>query len=290
MALLFRRATLPVACLGFLCFAITANPQRQQVPPASGARILLLPRQIVSGERATLAVLDWNGRLTPGVTVNFSNGDKFTTDASGRSLFVAPLAPGVIFGSIPGRPGKVATAILSPTEASSTSVEFSSAPRFASLTDRFEILGRGFCGEADANHVTIGGLSSLVLASSPTALVVLPPLDLHDGNAPVTVTCAKRQPAQLSVTFVGLELEADGSPLKPDERRSLTVRVEGTTARVNLEAKNLAPDIADLGGGNPCRTASSGGTDNVAKFEVVGRKNGNFMISIRLIPSMGKPQ
>src|SRR5271170_7262835 len=31
-------------------------------PQASGARILLLPRQIVSGERATLAVLDVNGR------------------------------------------------------------------------------------------------------------------------------------------------------------------------------------------------------------------------------------
>ena len=30
----------------------------QNVPPASGARILLLPRRIVSGERATLAVLD----------------------------------------------------------------------------------------------------------------------------------------------------------------------------------------------------------------------------------------
>lgn len=290
MALLFRRAALPVACLGFLCFAIVANPQQQQGPPASGARILLLPRQIVSGERATLAVLDWNGRLTPGVTVNFSNGDKFTTDASGRSLFVAPLAPGVMFGSIPGRPGKVATAILSPTEASSTSVAISSAPRFASLTNRFEILGKGFCGEADANHVTIGGLNSLVLASSPTALVVLPPLDLQAGSASVTVTCAKRQPAQLSVTFVALELQADDSPLKPDERRSLTVRVQGTTARVNLEAKNLASDIADLTGGNPFRTASSGGTDNVAKFEVVGRKNGNFLISIRLIPSMGKPR
>jgi hypothetical protein len=37
----------------------------QTAPAASGARILLLPRQIVSGERATLAVLDVNERLTP---------------------------------------------------------------------------------------------------------------------------------------------------------------------------------------------------------------------------------
>src|SRR5882672_3437580 len=72
-----------------------ARPQ-QQAPAASGARILLLPRQIVSGERATLAVLDVSGRLTPGVTVNFSNGDKLATDDTGRALFVAPLTPGVL--------------------------------------------------------------------------------------------------------------------------------------------------------------------------------------------------
>jgi hypothetical protein len=126
----------------------------QQAPPApapSAARILLLPRRIVSGERATLAVLDVSGRLTPGVTVSFSNGDRVTTDATGRALFVAPLDPGVIFGSIAGRSGRVATAILTPAEASTSSMEISSAPRFASLTDRFEIFGKGFCGDADAN-------------------------------------------------------------------------------------------------------------------------------------------
>ena len=52
--------------------------------PISGARILLMPRKIVSGERATLAVLDVAGRLTPGVTVVFSDGEKIKTDATGR--------------------------------------------------------------------------------------------------------------------------------------------------------------------------------------------------------------
>jgi hypothetical protein len=61
----------------------------QQAPAASGARILLLPRKLVSGERATLAVLDVNGKLTPGVNILFSNGDKITTDATGRAMFVA---------------------------------------------------------------------------------------------------------------------------------------------------------------------------------------------------------
>src|SRR6059058_2996031 len=111
---------------------------QQQTPAASGARILLLPRRIVSGERATLAVLDVNGRLTPGVTVTFSNGDRLKTDATGRALFVAPLNPGVIYGSIEGRPGRVSTVILAPAEAATAAMEISSAPRVASLTDRFE--------------------------------------------------------------------------------------------------------------------------------------------------------
>jgi hypothetical protein len=272
-------------------FALMAYAQQPAAAPAaSGARILLLPRRIVSGERATLAVLDVSGRLTPGVTVNFSNGDRFTTDATGRALFVAPLNPGVIFGSIEGRAGRVATAILTSSEAASASIEVSSAPRVASLTDRFEIFGKSFCGDADANQVTIAGQPAMVLASSPTALVVLPPLDLQPGSATMAVSCAKRQSPPFSLTLVGLELQADSSPLKPGEHRALSVRVRGTEAKIALEARNLAPDIAELTGGNPVRASSSGGVESVAKFEVVGKKNGSFLISIRLVPSLGHPQ
>src|SRR6266852_1713913 len=97
--------------------AISFAALAQQPPPASAARILLLPKRIVSGERATLAVLDVNGRLTPGVVVNFSNGDRLTTDATGRALFVAPLSPGVIYATLVVRAGRVATAILSASDA-----------------------------------------------------------------------------------------------------------------------------------------------------------------------------
>jgi hypothetical protein len=279
-------------CFAFFIGSVFVPYSQAQhpAPKASGARILLLPRRIVSGERATLAVLDVNGRLTPGVTVNFSNGDRLTTDATGRALFVAPLNAGVISGSIAGRTGRVTTAIVSPSEAASASMEVSSVPRVSSLSDHFEILGRGFCGDADANQVSIAGQSAIVLASSPIALVVLPPTELQPGAAAVEVTCAKRQSPPFSVTFVGLELEADSSVLKPGEHRVLTVRARGTTAKIALEARNLAPDIAELSGGSPVRASSSGDAENLAKFEVVGRKNGSFLISIRLVPSLGLPR
>lgn len=262
----------------------------QQAPPASGARILLLPRRIVSGERATLAVLDVNGRLTPGVTVSFSNGDKLTTNATGRALFVAPLNLGVMFASIEGRPDRVKTVIFSPSEADSSSLEISSAPRVASLTDRFELVGRGFCGEADANQVTVAGQPAIVLAASPVSLVVLPPLDLGAGSASVEISCAKRQAPPFSITLVALELEADASPLKAAEHRILTVHVRGTAAKIALEARNLSPDVAELAGGNPVRLSSSGGAENLAHFDLTGRKNGSFLISIRLVPALAHSQ
>ena len=130
-----------------------------------------------------------------------------------------------------------------------------------------------------------------MLASSPLALTVLPPAELEPGPAKVTVSCAKRDAPEFSVVFVGLELEADSSPLKRGEHRTLTVRVRGTAEKISLEARNLAPDIAELAGGNPVRRLSSGGDEeNVAPFEVVGKKNGTFLISIRLVPALGRPE
>jgi hypothetical protein len=278
---MLRRPALPVSCIQ-VAFLFSASTFGQQPPPATGARMLLLPKQIVSGEHATLAVLDVNGRLTPGVTVNFSNGDQLKTDATGRALFVAPLTIGMLFASIAGRPGRVPTAVVSAAENSSSSIEITSAPRVASLSDRFEIKGRGFCGDADANQVTIRGKSALALAASPNSLVVLPPAELEPGPAEVEIACAKRTARVFSLTLLALQLEVDSSPLAPGEHRTLTVRVKGTAWKVGLEAHNLAPDIADLAGGNPVRLSSTGGSENLGRFEIVGRKRGSFVISIHL--------
>jgi hypothetical protein len=289
--MVLRRALLFLTCSIAAVFLQLSGAQQTPLPPSpSAARMLLLPRQIVSGERATLAVLDVNGRLTPGVKVNFSNGDRFTTDATGRALFVAPLEPGVIFASIAGRAGRVPTTILNPKEAATASIEILAAPQVATLTDRFEVSGRGFCGDADANQVTVAGQSALVLASSPASLVVLPPAELQAGPAAVEISCAKNTAQPFLTIFIALELEADSSPLKAGEHRTLTVRVRGTNSQITLEGKNLAPEIAELTGGTAVKQASSGGPKNFAQFEVVGRKNGSFLISIRLVPQFSRPR
>jgi hypothetical protein len=262
----------------------------QEPPPPSGARILIMPRKIVSGEHATLAVLDVSGRLTPGVTVQFSNGDTLTTNATGRAMFVGPLNADKIYAAIQGRAGRVASTIVTSVESPSATQEIALVPRVASLSDRFEIMGHGFCGDADANHVLIHGLPGLVLASSPAYLAVLPPAELQPGPAQVQVTCGQKSSPAFTVVFVSLELEAGNPALAPREHCKLTVRVKGTTTKVNLEARNLSPEVAELQGGTPVRASSTGGTDNVASFELVGKQRGNFVISIRLVAPLGAPR
>jgi hypothetical protein len=262
----------------------------QDPPPASGARILIMPRKIVSGEHATLAVLDVNGRLTPDVTVEFSNGDTLKTDATGRAMFVAPLNAEKIYGAIQGRTGRVASMIVPAVESPSATQEVALAPRVASLSDRFEFMGHGFCGDADANHVLIHGSPGLALASSPAYLAVLPPADLRPGPAQVQVTCGQKSSPPFTVVFVSLELEAGNAALAPGEHRKLTVRVKGTTTKVNLEARNLAPEVAELQGGTMVRSLSTGGADNVASFELVGKQRGSFVISIRLAAPLSAPR
>jgi hypothetical protein len=279
------------ACFALLLLLLSrAVRPAQQAPAASSARILLLPHKLVSGERATLAVLDVAGRLTPGVNVTFSNGDKVTTDATGRALFVTPLNPGAIFASIEGRSGRVYSAILAATDVPSASEEITAAPRLASIADRFEFLGHGFCGDADANHVTIAGLPGLVLASSPASLTVLPPTDMDPGPAVVKVSCGQKSAAPFSVVFVSLELQSSGAALAPGEHRTLTVRVRGTTGKVSLEARNLAPEVAALSGGAAVKAQSTGGADNTAKFELVGKTHGSFTVSIRLVAPLSPPK
>ncbi|HUI52191.1 MAG TPA: hypothetical protein VLX60_10420 [Terriglobales bacterium] len=262
----------------------------QEAPAASAARILLLPRKVVSGERATLAVLDVSGRLTPGVTVEFTDGDKLTTDTTGRALFVAPLNAEKLYASIQGRPGRVSSTIVSAAEAPSNTLEVSLVPRIASLNDRLEIGGHGFCGVADANHVTFDDKPGFVLAASPAYLAVLPPADMNPGPSQVQVVCGQKTVQPFIVILVALELEASNAPLAPGEHRTLTVHVKGSTVKVSLEARNLAPSIADLQGGAAVRAQSTGGPDNAAKFELVGKQHGNFVISIRLLSPAAPPR
>jgi hypothetical protein len=278
-----------LAIFGMAATVLASCAVSQRVPAAKNARILLLPRKMVSGDRVTLAVLDVNGRLTPGATIAFSNGDHVTTNATGRGVFVAPLTPGVLYAAIQGRPGRSPTVVV-PSGGEMSAARILEAPRFASLSDRFELQGEGFCGDADKNTVQINGQPAFVLASSSKSITILPPDYLDAGPADVTVSCNRGPAGAARVTLLSLALEADHAPMQPGQKRTLTVRISGSSERVTLEARNLAPEVAELAGGNPAKAVSSGGAENVAVFPLTGKQRGNVLVSIRLLPGVVRAQ
>jgi uncharacterized protein (DUF58 family) len=113
---------------------------------------------------------------------------------------------------------------------------------------------------------------------------------MDPGPAQVQLTCAQKSADPFTIIFVSLELEASDAPLAPGEHRTLTVRVRGSTAKINLEARNLSPEVAELEGGEKVPAVSSGGAENLAKFELAGKQHGNFIVSIRLLAPLTAPR
>jgi hypothetical protein len=80
-----------------------ARASRRAVGEETGATIIL-PQKLVAGQPATLAVLTAEGKLAPGVPVEFSGGQRVTTDDSGRASFAAPDEAGVLLVQVPDSP------------------------------------------------------------------------------------------------------------------------------------------------------------------------------------------
>jgi hypothetical protein len=87
------------AALAAVAAASAAGAQDSSNPPGAA---IVLPHKLVSGERATLAVLDAAGHLTKGAVVEFTGGERVTTDATGRAAFTAPATPGVLLARLAG--------------------------------------------------------------------------------------------------------------------------------------------------------------------------------------------
>ena len=79
-----------------------------------------------------------------------------------------------------------------------------------------------------------------------------------------------------STTVVRLEVSADKPQLAPKEKGLLTVRAHGTLTRVELEARNLTPEIVRLRDGVVQRVTTKGGVENTATLRLEGRARGEY--------------
>jgi hypothetical protein len=287
---------LPNRCLVFtllvgVCAALTAAQQPPKSHASAAPRLIILPPKLTAGAQATLAVLDSQGRLLPNVAVELSGGQKVMTDVTGRAVFEATDQPGTMIAKISGRGISGSTTVLASedsgphavSEGIAREVNVISYPHIVALHDRFSLEGSGFRGAADSNHVYLNGDPCLVLASSPVSLVALPGPRVPVGDVNLHVTVAGIDASQFPVSAVLLEFSGPADAVTAGSSGKLVVRAHGTTEPLLLEIRNGSPGVIQLLKGNVQRLKTSGGDQNIAQVEVKFVKDGNYLVSARLI-------
>lgn len=255
--------------------------------PASAAggegHSIVLPSKLAAGQRATLAVVDEAGKLAPGVSVEFSGGATLTTDETGRAIFTAPEQPGVVTVRLSDGASATST-VLRAGDHPADELILDDVPTLVAVGSRFIVSGYGFRGAADENVVLVGNQPAVVLAASPMELLLTPNPAAAPGPAEFRIEAGTGKAVTFTTTVVRLEVSAEKEQLAPKEKGRLTVRAVGTLQRVEIEARNLTPEIVRLRNGVVQRVTTKGGTENTAMLRLEGRARGEFSIAVRLMP------
>lgn len=279
-----------LACLIAVFFAMLAergeararaayfDAQAEAPPFYAPAVTIVLPPRLMAAHPATLAVFGPQGKLAPDVRVDLSDGESVKTDETGRARFTAPAMATFLLARAQG---STAATLIDP--ASGASEQSITIPSVVSLRESFWLCGPGLQGDADADHVSINGHTSLVVAASPECLAVLPPPSAVPGVANVGVSAPGVQ-WSASTTLVALEFDAPHPALLPQQKGRLTIRVHGSAAKLNLVVENTSPDVLRFPRGDVEELRTSGGANNLAWTEVQANRSGDFSFRARIVP------
>jgi hypothetical protein len=266
---------------------VEAAQQPTKLRAVAVPRQIILPPKVIAGAPAMLAVLDSRGRLMPKVGVELSDGQKVTTDVTGRALFNAPSQPGPLGAKIENRAITFSTSVISPQNIRprefAGTVTVSSYPHVLTLQDRFVLEGTGFRSEADSNHVSLNGDPCLVIASSPVSLVILPGPRGLIGDAQLKVVAGGTDAGSFPVSVVALEFTGPSNAVDAGSTGKLILRARGTTLPLIVEVRNGSPGVIRLTQGNVQRIKTSGGEENIAPIDVNFVTDGNYSVTARLI-------
>ncbi len=290
------RRQLPGFCLAFALWVMVcvlpAAAQQSPKPRATPVpRLILLPPKVVARAQATLAVLDSQGRLLPGISLELSGGQKITTDLTGRALFKAPDQPGTLMAKVAGQSLTASTSVIefeksvpqSTPKGTPGGVVVASYPHILALHDRFTLEGTDFQGAADSNRVYLNGDSCLIAASSPVSLVVLPGPHVPIGDITLHVTAAGVDAGQFPATAVLLEFSGPPDTVDAGSTGKLLLTAHGTNEPLLVEVRNGSPGVIQLSKGNVQRVKTSGGEENSAPVEVKFVTGGNYYVTARLL-------
>lgn len=237
---------------------------------------IVLPPHLVAEQAATLAVLSADGKLARGVEVDLGNGLRVRTDPAGRAYFTVPADQEYLLAK---SQGSSAVALVD-SSASATGIV---VPPRVSIADGFSVCGGGFRGDAESNHVTLGGQPALVLASSPECIVVLAPAQSMPGATVVSVKTPDHERTG-TTALVSLQYESALPPLAAQKKSRLRVVAEGTRQPVLIRVHNETPGVLQFAHGDDQIARTSGGEINVADFEVDAIRSGNYSFRAQVVP------
>jgi len=240
---------------------------------------IVLPSRLVGGKPATLALLGVDGKLASDVTVELGNGERVTTDASGRASFAVP--PGNVLIAKASGSSAAALVDISPPENSKDEIW---APPIASTREPFVICGSRFRSEADTNHVRLNGEPALVMAASPECLSVMANSKTVPGPAQISVQTPSGQ-WTTRTTLVALAPEFPKPALLPGQKGRLMVRVKGSEQPLRILVENQTPGVLRFLRGDVQELLTSGGAENCAPVEVAAIRSGDFSFDARMEPS-----
>ncbi|HKW87412.1 MAG TPA: IPT/TIG domain-containing protein [Candidatus Acidoferrales bacterium] len=236
-----------------------------------------MPIQIAAGLPATLGVIAPNGHVEADVKILLSDGETVATDESGRAHFLAPASPGIFFARIQGTEICAAAEVRKMDDAK---LNVGGVTRPVALNGQIELRGSGFEGDADKNEVIIGAGRALVLAASPSSLIVLPPPDSQPGTTELDVNVGGEH-AATQITLVRVDVAPLAVP--PDKKRKLSIRVAGTAEPVNFRIHNIQPDVVQILGKDDALLQTKGGSDNSVEIHVKGLRAGEFSFAVQLV-------
>jgi hypothetical protein len=274
------------------CALFPANSRAQSPAPAAAAaekpgvpRTIVLPKLLLAGEHATLAVLDSTGRLIPAVDIDLSSGAKVSTDDTGRASFVAPKQTGMFTARITETSQEFTATVLAlpPGDPPSPGQQPLVAPHLIALQDRFDVLGSGFSGDAYLNTVTLGNLPALVLAASPVALVAQPNPQTAPGDTELAAGLAGGHASALQATVISLQVIGPTQPISPGQLSAFTVLANGSMQRLIVQVRSLTPEVVSLPHGASEFWFTTGGSTNAATIKMRGATPGNYQLSARLV-------
>ncbi len=268
-------------------FAAPQNPPKTSASasiPRTAVAEIVLPARLATDKPGTLAVLDSEGRLSSGVSVELSTGTRVVTNAGGEARFVAGSSPGTFTASVPNSAVRASSPVIASTGDSPSAVAIAKYPLVITRTEHFPVTGFNFRGDADLDQVTINGMPAVVLAASPFALEISPGPGLQAGSANLQIKVAGVTPSPIPLDVVELRTERRGPRLTPGRRDDFVIHVRGSAQRLALAVWNVSPDAVALDGGNFQKVYTRGGKDNAAVLKLRGVHEGAISISVRLVP------